>query len=187
MCQILGVPMAVHKRKGPTTCLIFLGIEIDTVAGELRLPTLLAQWGDRRACTRKELESLIGLLCHACKVVRSGRAFLRRMFDLLHSVRLPPNSATPIRFNLGFRSDLAWWREFIPAWNGVSFLPPPAHLPRTEMASDASGSWGAGAWHGAAWFQLQWDPSSQGLSIAEKELIPIVLACEAWGSSWQGQ
>ena len=65
---MLGVPMAVHKREGPTTCIIFLGIEVDTAAGELRLPVekmrrlqaTLEEWGDRRACTRKELESLIG-------------------------------------------------------------------------------------------------------------------------------
>ena len=35
VCRALGVPMAVHKREGPTTCTIFLGIEVDTVAGEL--------------------------------------------------------------------------------------------------------------------------------------------------------
>jgi len=30
--------MAPNKRDGPTIRLIFLGIEIDSVAGELRLP-----------------------------------------------------------------------------------------------------------------------------------------------------
>ena len=170
-----------HERK-LEPCLIFLGIEIDTVSGELRLPaeklqcliTLLNEWGDRRACSRKDLESLIGLLNHACKVVRSGRSFLRRMLDLLHSV---PRGNGYIRLNAGFRSDLAWWRSFAPQWNGTSFLPPPADLPRREMTSDASGSWGCGAWHGNAWFQVQWDSRAHGLSIAEKELIPIVLAC----------
>ena len=154
VCQMLGVPMAVHKREGPVTCIVFLGIEIDTMAGELRLPeekmerlqALLQEWGDRRACSRKELESLIGLLNHACKVVRSGRAFLRRMIDLLYAVH---SQITVIRLNVGFRSDLAWWQEFLPRWNGISFLPPPPppplHLPQVEFASDASGSWDAEA------------------------------------------
>ena len=164
-CEALGVPTAAHKRDGPTTCLVFLGIIIDTQLGELRLPadklarlvTLLEEWGDRKACARKELESLIGLLNHACKVVRSGRSFLRRMIDMLHA-------------------------------NGVSFLPPPSHLPMTEFTSDASGSWGCGAWHRPlAPAQVQWGPRSQALSIAQKELIPIILACDTWGSSWHGQ
>ena len=193
-CQTLGVPIAEHKRDGPTTCLTFLGIEVDTVAGELRLPavklqrlrTLLLDWGTRRSCTRKELESIIGLLNHACKVVRSGRAFLRRMLDLLHAVHRPPNSPLPIRLNVAFRADLAWWQSFVEHWNGVSFLLLPAHLPTVEMTSDASGSWGCGAWHLRAWFQVQWGPASGALSIAEQELIPIILGCAAWGHNWRG-
>lgn len=37
-CSRLGVPLANHKKDGPTTRLTFLGIEIDSVAGELHLP-----------------------------------------------------------------------------------------------------------------------------------------------------
>ena len=37
-CSRLGVPLAPHKQVGPVTCLEFLGIEMDTVAGQLRLP-----------------------------------------------------------------------------------------------------------------------------------------------------
>ncbi len=195
VCRSLGVPLATHKREGPTTCITFLGILIDTIAGQLQLPPeklsrlkgLLHEWGDRRSCTRKELESLVGHLNHACKVVRSGRSFLRRMIDLLHAVKLPTRSSSRIRLNRGFRSDLAWWQEFITRWNGVSFLLPLSHLPQLEMFSDASGSWGCGAWHQSCWFQVQWDARSHSLSIAEKELIPIILACDTWGNEWQGK
>lgn len=193
-CERLGVPIAAHKRDGPTTCLVFLGILVDTVRGELRLPAdklerlvdLLDQWGTQDHCTRKELESLIGMLCHACRVVRSGRSFLRRMIDLLHSQKRSPNSKVPIRLNAGFKADVAWWQEFIVQWNGVSFLHPPSHLPTIHLYSDASGTWGCGAWHENSWFQVQWDWCSWPRSIAEKELIPIILACEAWGPRWQG-
>ena len=136
---------------------------------------------------RRELESLIGLLNHACKVVCSGRSFLRRMIDLLHSVPMHPLRPHPIRLNREFRSDLAWWRLFVSQWNGVSYLPPPRCLPSEEMASDASGSWGCGAWHGKGWFQIGWDPVSLPLPIAVKELLPIVLACELWGPGWDGR
>ena len=108
------------------------------------------------------------------------------MLNLLHSVHLPPRSTAQIRLSKGFRSDLAWWQEFIIQWNGVSFLFPPSHLPQVEMTSDASGSWGCGAWYGNSWLQLRWDSQSQALSITEKELIPIILACDTWGKAWQG-
>lgn len=37
-CQTLGVPIAEHKRDGPTTRITFLGIEIDSAKGQLQLP-----------------------------------------------------------------------------------------------------------------------------------------------------
>ena len=79
--------MASHKLEGPITTLVFLGIEIDTVMGQIRLPAeklrrlieVLAIWADRRSCTKRELLSLIGSLHHAAAVVRPGRVFLRRL------------------------------------------------------------------------------------------------------------
>ena len=191
-CAGLGIPIAEHKREGPTTCLTFLGIEVDTVSGQLRLPaakldrlkSLLQEWGDRKACQRRDLESLIGVLNHACKVVRCGRTFLRRMLDLLHGVPMHPLRPHPIRLNKAFRSDLAWWRLFAAEWNGISFLPPTSRLPCRQLASDASGSWGCGAYCGSHWFQLCWDGRSAGLPIMVKELLPIVLACMVWGQEW---
>ena len=38
MCEDLGVPLALDKLEGPSDCIIFLGIEINTAAGILRLP-----------------------------------------------------------------------------------------------------------------------------------------------------
>ena len=67
-CNWLGIPIADHKREGPTTCLTFLGIEVDTLAGQLRLPddkltrllTLLEERGDRKVCERRNLSPLSG-------------------------------------------------------------------------------------------------------------------------------
>ena len=37
ICDELGVPLATDKLEGPTSCLTFLGIELDMRAGQLRL------------------------------------------------------------------------------------------------------------------------------------------------------
>lgn len=108
------------QKTRPIVCTVFLGIEIDTINFNLHLPqekmsqllVLLEEWGDHKSSTQKELESLIGLMNHVCKVVRSDRSFLHCMIDLLHIIHRAPHSKTPIRINVGFRSDLAWWREF---------------------------------------------------------------------------
>ena len=196
VCRELGVPLAIHKCEGPTTCLIFLGIEINTVTGLLRLPeeklqrlrTLLREWGDRKVCTRKELESLIGILNHACKVVRPGRSFLRRMIDLLTSTRgsIAHRPHHRIRLNREFRADLAWWRTFVAGWNGIGLVPSKPDLSGPEFASDASGTWGCGAWWNQKWFQLPWDEQAAELSIVVKEMLPIVIAAAVWGHEWRG-
>ena len=196
VCRELGVPLALHKCEGPATRLTFLGIEIDTARGLLRLPaeklerlrTLLQEWGDRKVCMRKELESLIGILNHACKVVRPGRSFLRRMIDLLTTTR---GSAARqphhrIRLNREFRADLAWWRTFAAVWNGVGLVPNVPTLADPEFASDASGAWGCGAWWQHRWFQLQWDEQAAQLPIVIKEMLLIVIAAAMWGRKWQG-
>ena len=91
VCDQLGVPLAAHKKEGPATCLTFLGIKIDTHACELRLPqykldrlgNLLSQWSKKKACTTRDLQSLVGHLNHDCKVVRPRQSFLQRIIDLL--------------------------------------------------------------------------------------------------------
>ena len=150
------------------------------------LTILLQAWSTKKRCFRKDLESLCGLLKHACKVIQAGRPFLRRMLDLLHETCHPPRGRTPIQINAGFRSDLAWWLTFVQSWNGTSVLPPPPYLLHRQFTSDASNSWGCGACHINSWFQIPWDTRSSPLSIAAKELLPIIVACWAWGRTWSG-
>lgn len=197
-CEELGVPLAVAKCEGPTPCLTFLGIQIDTVKGTLSLPkdklervqSMVQQWEGRKACSRRELESLIGLLNHACKVVQPGRSFLRRMLDLLSGSAGRGSHRRRggfVRLNRAFQADLAWWRAFLQDWNGVGFMSSCAQpTAMVELVSDASGSWGCGAFWGSRWLQVQWDESAVRLPIAAKELFPIILGAAIWGGQWKG-
>ena len=127
-CKALGVPLALEKSMGPTTCLPLLGVEIDTTAAVLRLPeeklTRLRRetqrWAQKRSCTKKELESLIGFSQYACKVIQPGRSFLRSMIALLSAVDAPHHH---IKLSAEFRGDLSWWCLFATRWNGKSLLP----------------------------------------------------------------
>ena len=166
------------------------------MAMEIRLPPaklgefqgILVSWSGRRSCCKKELESLVGKLALACKVVRPGKTFLRRMFELLSGVRQPHHH---ICLNVPFRSDLVWWwtYNFIGAWNGVSLLRDlsPGTVSH-RFVTDASGQFSCGALWRSNWLQLQWAPPSREdsfnlpeASITLQELLPVVLACAVWG------
>ncbi len=150
-CDRLGVPVSAHKVEGPATSITFLGIVLDTVTQELRLPqdkfsrlsTTIKQWRCRKSCKKRQLLSLIGQLQHACRVVRPGRTFLRRMIYLSMVAKEPHHR---IRLNRAFRSDLQWWVSFLHEWNGLSMMSSVMRRPPTAtITSDASGNWGCGA------------------------------------------
>ncbi len=193
-CQELGVPIATHKTVGPSTTMTFLGIELDTVAMTLRLPREkvcrlqreINRWLRRRCCTKRELQSLIGMLQHASCVVRPGRTFLRQLIALLSVAKKPHHR---IRLNMGFRSDVAWWATFLPAWNSTSTMRrvfKGGYV--ATVTSDASGNWGCGAFTSRGeWFQLPWPESWREVHITVIELLPVVMALAVWGYQWSGK
>ena len=156
--QRLGVPMEESKLEGPTSCLTFLGIEVDTISLQLRLPQekllnlkeLLSYNVLRKSMTKKDLQKLAGLLQFATKVVRPGRPFLRRLYAM-QEIGSHPNHF--IRLNLPARADIMWWFIFVEQWNGVSLLwDIGLHNSDLMVYSDASGSWGCGAFYKHHWW-----------------------------------
>ena len=189
----LGIPVASEKLEGPATRLTFLGIEIDTKEMTLRLPMtklaelqdLVSTWMGKKSCLKRELQSLAGKLQHACKVVRLGRTFLRRIFELLS---VTSKKHHHIRLNAAFRSDVLWWNTFLSTWNGISMISENIDH-EVRVFTDASGGMGCGAWWGTEWLQYKWPKSGSvaDLPITQKEVIPVVLACSVWGNQWWGQ
>ena len=188
LCKVLGVLITAHKVEGPATELPFLSILIDTVHGVLklspdkllRLKQLIRLWQWKTSCKKRELLSLIGHLSHACRVVRAGRTFLRRMIDLSS---IPKDLNHWVRLNTGFQSVLHWWAVFLEGWNGVSIFYSGIHTPPSAtVMSDALGHWGCGTFSSAgAWFQFCCPPAWGPIYITVKELLPIVVACAVWG------
>ena len=116
LCTSLGVPLSTHKTEGLSTCLVFLGILVDTVHWELRLPddklqllsALIQAWSHRSACQRRELESFLGHLSHAATVIRQGRPFLCDLFQLWSVARQPHHF---VRLTIGAKADILWFEE----------------------------------------------------------------------------
>lgn len=190
-CRGLGVPVAQQKIEGPSAVMVYLGIEIDTIRGCLRLPeeklarlqSLLQEWSTKKGCTKRELLSLIGSLQHAATVIKPGRVFLRRLIDLS---TVPKQLHYYVRLNQEARSDICWWAKFIEHWNGYGLLAAVGGLlPSVAIQSDASGSWGCGAVLGRSWIQLEWPSSWSSRPIAPKEMAPIILSALAFGRQLQ--
>ena len=115
ICSLLGVPLADDKFDGPTTCIRFLGILLDTIAMEARLPqdklerltALVDNWLTRHTASKSDLQSLIGHLYAAAKVVPPGRTFVRRLVDHLKAA----STADVIHLSEAAFADLRWWKR----------------------------------------------------------------------------
>ena len=188
LCGYLGVPLAPGKSVGPSRCLTYLGIELDTWTMTARLPpdkllklrALLAQWHGKTKVKKRELLSLIGFLSFACKVVRPGRMFLRRLIELSTSVA---SLEFYVTLNSEARLDLEWWRTFLPPWHGVALLLPPPVSSRTlRFFTDASDR-GFGCVFGDHWLLSVWRHGWGEFHINIRELFAIWVAIHTWGDA----
>ena len=176
-----------------------MGIVLDSVRMEARLPQdklsrihdLLNSFKSRRSVRLVELQSLIGTLQFACKVVVPGRTFLQRAINLTRRV---PSRFHHIRLNNEFFKDLDMWKVFLANWNGRTFFldSSPTPTPDLELYTDAAGSIGFGGYLQGKWFQGHWPPQmhlnwERGISIEWQELFPIVVACSIWHQFFAGK
>ena len=186
-CQKLGVPLDVEKVEGTATSITFLGVELDTVKMEIRLPEEkllrirheLSGWLRRKRATKHDILSLVGLLQHATKVVQPREPFVSRMYTTAARVK---ELDFYMKHNKEFCSNLIWWDTFLSSWNGLSLLQWVSHLPEADfiIQMDASGTWGCGAFCHGYWLQWKWPPNWMAVPIMAKELIPILFSCVVW-------
>lgn len=190
-----GVPLAPEKTEGPTSTIVFLGIEIDSMGMECRLPVdklenlkaeVRGTIGKRKVQLR-QLQSLLGKLNFACRIMPMGRAFCRRLSAATAGVTAPTHFVT---LNKEHREDLEVWHEFLDSFNGRAlWMSGPISNWDLELFTDAAGSTGYGAifqrtWSAARW-PTTWVEAGFLKNLVLLELFPIVVAMEIWGESFR--
>jgi len=181
--QYLNVPVAPEKVEGPTTTLTFLGIELDTLQLEMRIPAdkrqdllrIIGSLLTHRSTTRRELVSVLGKLSFIARALPSGRTFLRRLYDLSKATVHKPKHSV-LRLPEAACEDLSWWADALHAWRGRSFFLMDAWTPSPdlELQTDASGTIGYGAYYAGRWIHGTWSEVESAHSIEYKELFAII-------------
>ncbi|XP_021378273.1 uncharacterized protein LOC110466218 [Mizuhopecten yessoensis] len=194
ICLELGVPLAQEQTIGPVKCLIFLGYEIDTVEMMIRVPpekmlelkqSLLTVLHSKKI-TRAKLESLVGSLSFFCKAIVPGRAFLRRFYDIMTSVKAKFHH---IRISQTMKDDITMWLKFLSDFNGKACIHSSTWQDNDTLSlfTDSSGAndLGCGAYFSGSWVFYQWPDNWEGKpilgSLSLLEFIPIVFSLLLWG------
>ncbi len=81
-----------------------------------KIKLLLNTFLERQKVTLKEMQSLIGTLNFACRVVSPGRPFLRRLIHLTRGLQKPHHH---LRLTRAAKADLSGWKVFIDSFNGT--------------------------------------------------------------------
>ena len=105
-----------------------------------RARSLVATHLNNSSISYSELQSLVGFLSFAARVIIPGRAFLRRLFNSLKTYIPYYYITTDIRANL------QWWYTFLNYQNGVSLLRHVTARKASYIQIDVSGTLGIGGY-----------------------------------------
>ena len=194
LCEELNIPLNHDKTVQPTTCAILHGIEVCTETMTARLPEdklvkakdLVHNLCFQKKCTLKEMQEALGFLNFACRVIKPGRPFLRRLFDLTRGVWKPKHR---IRITKGARKDLRAWSMFLSHYNGTTILAKHiwSHSTSLEIFTDSAKSLGFAAVFKDMWLHGVFDSSVETMHISVLELYPIIVAVVVWSDLLSNQ
>jgi hypothetical protein len=183
----LGLRFQPSKIEGPSTKLEFLGLELDSEAMEVRLPSeklgylleLLSSWNSMTTCTQPELEELTGFLQFTSQVIPTSRAFLRGLYDFSAGFT---SRFSRRHISKAARRDIDWWRRFAADWNGMRFISPSRET--LHIYTDAAGTKGLGGHFGNQWFSARCPRRLRHEHIQVKEMLAVVHAVLCWGEAF---
>ena len=156
----MGFSISWKKVSPPSTKTVFLGIFVDSVKMELSLPgekidrlvVMIDGLCQSGKANKKQLERLGGLLAHFASVIRGGRTFCRRVYDLSAKC----SRGGYITLGDEIRLDLSWWRNLCSVFNGSAKII--GKDCSTSITTDASIE-GFGGWSEGDWFLGAFDGS----------------------------
>ena len=171
--------------------MVFLGILIDTVAMTLSVPQekideLVHKLKDifqALFISHKQLQSVLGLMSLVTAFVRPGRIFMSALLNILCG--LPHHGKVPITSEI--RTNIHWWLQFPPRYNGVSIIPPPTYSANVLFTNACIT--GAGSHFQEQCFHVAFPNYilvDDDYNINIKELLAIIVALRLWGRQLTG-
>ena len=184
LVQALGLPIYSKNVEAPSHKMTCLGIEIDAKSGTLTIPdekiqkikTMCYNWMFKSKATRNQLQKLVGNLLYLHKCIPPARLFTNCILSVLRNA---PVSGT-VKLNVAFYKDIAWFCEFLVAFNGMVKIHPLNAL-TNHIFVDASLR-GMGAKFGNKVYGVAIDKQLQDVcTIVHLEAANVILAVRTWG------
>ena len=184
----LGLPSNPDKQTSPCRKLTCLGIQIDLDANTLSIhPDKLhsihlecINVSHRRHLTKTQYQSLLGKLLYIHKCVPPARTFINRMLTLFRA----NSKARKIVLTADFHKDLNWFLNFLPSFNGVTYLRKSQIVNNHSLHIDASLTGLGGIWNDEVYSTPVFDLFPGDLKIVHLEMLNLVIALRVWAKKW---
>ena len=185
----LGLPLNLAKLTAPSKTVTYLGIDIDVNNSTLSIPQaklseILAECAkakDQKYLTKRAYQSLMGKLLYIQKCVRSARVFINRILALFRQ----NSGRARIQLNEEFQRDIAWFLEFLPTFNGITYFRKPEVDESQTLFLDASLTGLGGVWRRRVFATPVRQIPGFELTIVHLEMLNVVIALRLWGSQWR--
>jgi hypothetical protein len=200
----LGIVVSPKPGKTDEPCkkMVYLGIEINlrtmsvrlhderVVAMRARLKGIL----DQKVLSKKQLQSIIGVLVFAAAVIRCGRPAYRHLLELLR--QQGNGSSAKITLDDAAISDIIMWETLLVKLNERTVISG-VRMPvlKWHVYTDASysgwawnagfGAWDAGGWP-ASWTARMGDSKYRDIWICELEILCVAFAVRYLASRMRG-
>ena len=203
--QKIGIVVSPKPGKTDPPCvmMVYLGIEIRLRTLTVRLHdervvamrARLKEFIGRTSVSKKELQSIIGVLVFAAAIIRCGRPAYRHLLDLLRQHK-GGTSKAQIELDTAARGDMTMWLTLLTTQNERTVISG-VRMPvlKWHVYTDASysgwswnagfGAWDSGRWP-ASWEQRMGDSKYRAIWICELEIICVAFAVRYLASRMRG-
>ena len=180
----LGLQENVSKGSEPSTRMTWLGVDFDSEAMTMSVPTIkineclrmARSWATKEYCTKSQLRKFLGKLFHICQCCPTLRLFVNRLLETLRSS--PEHGRHPI--GPAFKADIHWISQYLPLYNGIQMIPRNPTLD-TPISVDSCLTGGGGHFGNRIYYTAY--PEfilQQALNISELEMLNALIAIKLW-------
>ena len=188
LLQELGLPMNGDKLTPPSKRITCLGIDIDIDNNTMSIAqdkvddiyTECLAVSKKTVLSKQAFQSLLGKLIYIQKCVKPSRIFINRILHLF-----PSNShLRKIQLTPDFHKDIQWFLEFLPSFNGVSYIHKPSIDDSQSLFLDACLTGMGAVWRDRVYATPIHSCPELNLTIVHLEMLNIVIALQLWGHLW---
>ena len=184
----LGLDINKKKLVPPTTSMICLGILVNSETRTMSVPpeklesiaAMCHEWQNKKFCSKRQSQSLLGSLLFISKCVKPARVFLNRMLQFLRLM----GTQKIVTLSAEFFRDLNWFCTFLKQFNGVVYYDP--RPIQAELHLDACLTGMGGIFENQC-YALPIPKDFHNYSIVHLEMLNIVVALKVWATQWSNK